>query len=238
MKKPKRDRRHVVFAVPTLNGQTHSGTTRTVYGEGMALQHKGDRFSVMDNWLSADIAWSRALAVAEFMASDGTHLMFIDSDVSGPPGCVQRLLNYDLDFAASVYPIRLDPIQFKMHYLPGKPGPIFDAETGLFQIAKVSGGFICLSRAMLARMIRAHPELEFVCSVAPLGRAVALFDHYWYVDDEGPQRLSEDYAFCQRWTGLGGKVLIDPEITLGHTGNKRFTAKLADCMKPAEAKAA
>lgn len=233
MKKPKKQRRHVVFALPTYTGTIHTATCRTVYGEGRALEHRGDRFSVIDDVGSADIAFSRALAVARFLASEGTHLMFVDDDVSGPEGCVRRLLDYGQDFVASVYPKRQEPVEFALRYLDGMKGPVLDEESGLLEVAGVSGGFCCLSRKMLIRMIRAYPSLEFVCPQAPVKRAVALFDNYWYPGEDGRHRLSEDYAFCARWRECGGKVLIDPEITLGHTGYKRFTAKLTDYMKAA-----
>lgn len=234
MKKPKRQRKHVVFVLPTYTGRICTGTCATVYGEGRALEHRGDKFSVIDNVGSADIAWSRSLAVAKFLDSPGTHLMFIDDDVSGPPGCVRRLLDYDQDFVASVYPKRLDPIQFSLKFLPGAKGPVVDQESGLLEVAGVAGGFCCLSRSMLVKMIQAHPELEFVCKEAPMGYSPALFDHYWFKEKDGNHRLSEDYAFCYRWRDLGGKVLVDPSVTLGHTGPKRFTARLMDYMQPVQ----
>lgn len=232
MRKPKRQRRHVAFCLPTYTGQIHTGTVATVYGEGMALQHRGDRFSIIDDVGSADIAWSRALAVAKFMASDATHLMFIDADVSGPPGCVRRLLEWDQHFVASIYPKRQDPIQFALRFIDESVGPV-GHDNGLVEVAGVSGGFCLLSREMLRRMIVAYPALEFYCPQAPMNRAVALFDNYWYVQDGCRHRLSEDYAFCARWRELGGKVMVDPEITLAHTGYKRFTGKLLDYMEAA-----
>lgn len=233
MKKRKSERVHVVFALPTYTGHIHTGTMRTVYDEGRSLEHRGDKFSIIDDVGSADIAWSRALAVVKFMQGPGTHLMFIDSDVSGPPGCVRRLVDYGGDFISSVYPKRQDPLQFSLRYVEGALGPVVDPETGLLEVAGVSGGFCCMSKEMLRRMIVAHPDLEFYCNAAPFNRSVALFDPLWYSDKDGKHRLSEDYSFCARWRQIGGKVLIDPEVTLGHTGYKRFTGRLLDYMKAA-----
>jgi len=233
-KQRKRDRKHVVFVLPTYTGEIHVGTSATVYGEGMALQARGHRFSVMDDVGSADISFSRALAVAKFMDSPGTHLMFVDADISGPPGCVQRLLEYDVDFIAGVYVKRQEPFQFLMNYLDGCSGPRLDTETGLLEVRHVAGGFVCVTRRMLAKMLAKHADLEFICPPAPLGRAVSLFEHYWYTDQNGRHRFGEDYAFCERWRDMGGKVLVDPEITLGHTGHKRYTARLLDYLQPKE----
>ena len=34
--------------------------------------------------------------------------------------------------------------------------------------------------------------------------------------------MSEDYAMCYDWRGLGGKILLDPSIRLGHIGSFRY----------------
>ena len=40
--------------------------------------------------------------------------------------------------------------------------------------------------------------------------------------------LSEDYAFCQRWRDLGGKVFLDASIAMAHIGTKAFEGRLGD----------
>ena len=36
----------------------------------------------------------------------------------------------------------------------------------------------------------------------------------WYV--------SEDYSFCKRWRAIGGEIILDPSIRLGHVGRKIY----------------
>jgi hypothetical protein len=62
---------------------------------------------------------------------------------------------------------------------------------------------------------------------------VRLFDPLWWTDDEGQQRtLSEDYAFCQRWRDIGGKVYLDVNIPMGHVGPKMYHGCLGEWAKP------
>ena len=36
--------------------------------------------------------------------------------------------------------------------------------------------------------------------------------------------LSEDYFFCKKWRELGGEVMIDPTIRLGHIGSTEYAS--------------
>jgi hypothetical protein len=43
--------------------------------------------------------------------------------------------------------------------------------------------------------------------------------------------MGEDYAFCRRWTDMGGKVWVNPEIKMGHVGYKTFQGHLGDWLR-------
>lgn len=227
-------KQHIVFGLPAYTGQVHIGTMRTVMAACFEIQSRGGRTSIIDDCFGADICGSRNVVAARFLHGNGTHLMFIDNDVSAAKGAITRLIDFDVDLVAGVYPKRQDPITFPMRFLPGTDGPQ-GHESGLLEVAGVAGGFVCIRRNVIEKMHAAHPELEYLSRFSPTGKARAIFDHYWHEDHEGRHRLSEDYAFCERWRNLGGKVLIDPQILMAHTGLKEFSGKLMDYMKPAEA---
>ena len=52
------------------------------------------------------ITRARADMVAEFLASDATHLLFIDADIGFVPEQVFRLLAFDADVTAAAYPLK------------------------------------------------------------------------------------------------------------------------------------
>jgi hypothetical protein len=158
--------------------------------------------------------------------------MFVDNDVSAIRGAITSLVDRNVDVVAGVYPKRQDPITFPMRFVPGTQGPRADP-SGLLEVGGVAGGFLCIKRSVIQKLWDAHPELEYVSNLPPDNKARAIFDHYWFEDENGRHRLSEDYAFCQRWRDMGGKILIDPEITMAHTGLKEFHGRLVDYMKAA-----
>ena len=53
----------------------------------------------------------------------------------------------------------------------------------------------------------------------------ALFD--CLIDPATGVYLSEDFAFCRRWTDLGGEIWIDVESRLTHVGPHAFVGDFA-----------
>ena len=213
-----------MIAIPAYTGQIHLGTMRSLMTDILTLQHRGDAFMVHDECGNALIADARAVIVAEFLASDCDKLVFVDSDVCWEAGALVRLLDRKEDFVAGIYPQRKDPINYCVKWLNK---PELHAVDGLLEVAGVPAGFMCLSRDMLEKMVAQYPDSEFYCETAPGERAWALFADYRI----GKHKMGEDYAFCRRWTDMGGKVWIDPEIKMGHVGYKTFQGHIGNWLK-------
>ncbi|WP_296201715.1 hypothetical protein [uncultured Hyphomicrobium sp.] len=219
-------KRSVWIALPAYTGVVHISTMRSIMGDLLALAKRGDSVSMFDEVGNALIGDTRAQIVASFLKSNGTHLVFVDWDVCWANGGVPRLVDHDVDLVAGMYPMRSDPIRFQLRSEhEGGEGLFIDPSTGLVEVWGVSAGFMCCSRKMLEMMVAAHPELAFTSEKSPGGTAWALFDPYRV--EGGNLKLGEDYAFCQRWRDLGGKVWIDPAIGMGHTGLKTFVGDFA-----------
>ena len=81
-----------------------------------------------------------------------------------------------------------------------------------------------IRRAALTRLCAAHPELKYTRIDSPTSRdssnQFALFE--CMIDPDSGTYLSEDYAFCRRWTALGGEIWIDIESRLTHIGPMSF----------------
>lgn len=208
---------NVVLAIPSYSGTVHLGTFRSLLGDVLALRDRGDRVAIYDEAGGAEIDTARAQIVAEFMDSDGEILVMIDSDVCWSRGGLLRLIDSKKLVISGCYPHRKDPITWPIQTLNDS----IDAVDGVAEVKAVPGGFLCIRREALQRMIDAHPELEFQSSKTE-ARCWALFDHVW----EGKTRLSEDLSFCARWRALGGQIYIDQTITMGHVGPKLFTGKI------------
>lgn len=216
----------VMVAIPAYTGTIHLATMRSLMTDLMALQARGDDWTVFDECGNALIADARAVIVANFLSSDCDKLVFVDSDVSWEAGALLKLVDAPVDFVAGMYPQRKDPITYCVKYCDNKE-LWADPKTGLLEVMGVPAGFMCLSRNMLASMVDQYPDSEFYVETRPDKRAWALFADYRI----GKHKMGEDYAFCRRWTDMGGKIWVSPEIKMGHTGNKTFIGNYGDWLR-------
>lgn len=216
----------VMVAIPAYTGTIHLGTMRSLMTDLLALQARGDEWTVYDECGNALIADARALIVAQFLASDCDTLVFIDSDVVWEAGALVRLVDKPVDMVAGIYPQRRDPINYCVKWL-GEGDLWADPATGLLEVAGVPAGFMKVSRKQLEAMVEQYPDTAFYVEAAPNQTAWALFADYRI----GKHKMGEDYAFCRRWTDMGGKVWIDPEIKMGHVGYKTFQGHLGDWLR-------
>ena len=197
---------------------------RSVLTDLLALQARGDAVTIYDESGNAMIADCRAVIVAQFLASDATDLVFVDSDVAWEAGTLLKLVDAPVDFVAAIYPQRKDPINYCVSWLDKTD---LVAEDGLLEVQGVPAGCMRLSRSMLEKMVAHYPDTQFHCDAAPNDTAYALFDPYRI----GKLKFGEDYAFCRRWRDIGGKVWIDPEIRMGHVGYKTFTGSIGEWLR-------
>lgn len=234
----KRRPKNILVAIPAYTGMIHCGTMRSLLHDLVALINEGHQVQVVEEIGNAEIARCRAGIVARFMAQPvSTHLMMIDSDVCWEPFGLRKLINANVEFAAGAYPMRIgDGTRFHLR-MKDQPTQSLEAN-GLLEVEAVPAGFVCLSRPMLARMIEAYADTKFSFKEMPGGIAYGLFDAEWEQDADGVRhKLGEDYSFCKRWRKIGGKVHVDPSISMGHLGTKLWQGKLSDKFNPVEAAA-
>lgn len=232
-------RRKIWLAIPCYGGTVHVGTLRSLVHDMMHLMVRGDAVYLFTEVGHADIYTARAQIVTHFLADkDATDLVMIDSDLSWGAGGLIELLDHDADFVGGAYPKRELPINF----LVRAAGTSLQADTGsgLAEVWGLPGGFVRMRRPMLEQMTAHYgPELTCLDRAVPGGKCVRLFDPYWWTDEDGNRRtLSEDYAFCQRWRDMGGKVFLDVTIPMGHIGQYEFAGKLGDFLQPKTEQAA
>lgn len=231
--------KNVWIAIPAYTGQIHLGTMRSLMTDMLKLAERGDKVTVFDESGNALIADCRAMIVAQFLAGEGTHLVFLDSDVAWEAGKLLKLLDTGVDCCVGIYPQRRDPINFCVRWKQENPLLIADPRTGMLEIDGAPAGFMVMSRPMLEAMVARYQDLKFWADGAPTddGQICGLFESYWIKDTpvpgggRGAVKLGEDYSFCQRWIDMGGKVWVDPEIRMGHVGYKTFQGSLGDWLR-------
>lgn len=162
------------------------------------------------------ITMARNQLVHEFLKSDATELLFIDSDVIATADDILRLMAQSggKDITAGAYPRRSkDKNFFADLYFDENKDLEFDGS--LMRLERVGTGFMLIQRHVIEAMVAAHPEWfydfkgEQVCGV---------FD---FQNRDG-RYLGEDYLFCDRAREHGFKIYIDVDISLPHVGTEAF----------------
>ncbi len=214
----------------------------------MACFHKGIRLQVQMKGSDALITRARQNIVADFLANpDATHLLFIDADIGFEPEQVFRLLDFDKDIAAAVYPIKRIDWQKISRLAEAKTSSLDTAAlsymiefaeseriqvvNGFAKVHYAGTGFLMIRRGALLAMIGHYPELRYAHDHKPDDKQAgspyrsALFN--CMIDEATKVYLSEDFSFCKRWTDMGGEIWADLESRLTHVGTVSFRGDLS-----------
>jgi hypothetical protein len=250
------DRPFLVVATPC-----YGGLVTTVYANAlMHLQRACTERRIDFEWLllggDALITRARADLVAHVLdRPDATHLLFIDADIGFTPDQVFRLMDFGAEVAACAYPTKaIDWTRLRRVLAAGRANPesaslryVFEVDDperivtrhGFAKARSVGTGFLMVRRSALEQLCAAHPELRYrrTSSAAdPLAASphrFALFE--CMIEPDTGLYLSEDYAFCRRWTALGGEIWVDLSSRLTHVGPMAFAGDLATQFDPVSA---
>jgi hypothetical protein len=242
------ERPYLMVATPCYGGQVTTAYTTSLLKLQLSCHAQGIEFSSFLISGDALITRARANCAARFLdVPAATHLLFVDADIGFEPTEVFRLMRFGAQMSAGAYPIKhLDPNKMRRAILEKRPNPAAAGLTYVLgledpknvvirdrfaKVRYVGNGFLMIRREALVRMCEAHPELKFKGINAfadPLGDSphrFALFD--CMIDPQTGAYLSEDYAFCRRWTNLGGEIWLDLDSKLTHVGPMHFVGDLS-----------
>ena len=197
------------------------------------------------------ITRSRNALVKSFLDSpSATHLMFVDADIGFEPAALHRLLAFDEDLVAGMYPVKVvnwskmsasarqgmsaEELRLSGMHFVGVPCTGGEREErGGFVTGRYAGtGFMMIRRSAIERMVAAYPETRYrtmhTYPATPQRGSpfYNLFD--CIIDPETGEYLSEDFTFCHRFRKLGGKVWLDTESRLRHVGSMEFHADIVE----------
>jgi len=210
-------------------------------------QGPGLGFRVSIEMLGYDslVTRGRNTLVAKFLDTEtATHLLFVDADISFSVEQVVRMLQFDADVVAGMYPLKIidwdqDAVARATSGEPLNTAPLryvgvscvgdeFEARDGFVAGTYAGTGFMMIRRAVFERMTAAFPETRYTAvhtrktpSSSP--HQYALFD--CMIDPDTGHYLSEDYAFCRRWRKIGGRIWLDTRGELTHIGTHEFEGK-------------
>ena len=236
---------HLFVATPCYGGLVHQSymtSTVALLQAGVALG-----FPVSVELLGHDslVTRSRNALVAKFLdAETATHLLFVDADIAFEVDQVVRMLRFNQDVVAGMYPLKMirwdatavervqsgePPDSAPLSYV-GWPceGEELETQDGFVTGLFAGTGFMLVKRSVFHRMIEAFPETRYTAAhtqPVPFSspNQYALFD--CMIDPDTGHYLSEDYAFCRRWRSIGGRVWLDTQGELTHIGTHEFAGR-------------
>jgi hypothetical protein len=204
------------------------------------------------------ITRARNYCVDEFLRSDATHLMFIDSDIGFNPQDVIALLalqtdESDYDVIGGPYPkkcISWEKIKIAVDKGVADENPnvlerfvgdyVFNPKGGQkeipigqpVEVMEIGTGFMMIRRQTFDKYKEAYPHLSY----KPDHIRTAAFDgsreiHAYFdciIDPVSKRYLSEDYMFCYNTEKAGMKVWLCPWMSMNHVGSYVFGGSLAD----------
>jgi hypothetical protein len=257
------DQIHLVVATPCFGGQVSSIYASSIFALQRALRSMSNvdlKVQLRDG--DALITRARANLVTLFLDDPAaTHLLFVDADIGFTPEQVFRLVESGADVVAGVYPIKRVNWDKARRALeanrPSVPAASLDyvleienpdhvvVVNGFARVRYAGTGFLMIRRSVLEAMC-AHPayaSLRFfrehsLDALAGSPNRFALFESM--IDPATGTYLSEDFAFCKRWTDIGGEIWADLNSRLDHVGPSVFHGDVASqfAAAPAAASAA
>jgi hypothetical protein len=251
-------KRKLFLATPMYGGQCAGMFAKSVADLTSICTSNGIELRSYFLFNESLITRARNYCVDEFMRSDCTHMMFIDSDIGFDPRDVLAMLalqsdDSEYDVLAGPYPkkcISWEKIKLAVDKGIADDDPnvlekfvgdyVFNPKGGggniridiPVEVSEVGTGFMMTRRSAFEKFEKAFPQYSY----KPDHVRTEQFDgsreimQYFQaeIDPASKRYLSEDYWFCQKLIEIGGKVWYCPWMKLQHVGSYIFGGSLID----------
>lgn len=240
----------ILIGTPSYNGTVTISYMRSLLETLDMLSASGVQVGFETPSYESLITRGRNTIASSFLRQkEYSHLMFIDADIGFPPDTVLRYLRADKDVVCGIYPVK----NLDIAKLRAMPASMTDTEAeaaalaytvkfkkgfpvddhGLTRLEYGSTGFMLIKRQVLEEMTQAYPQLVYHNSFVNTGDEretnYAFFDTM--IHPETRDYLPEDYAFCKRWTDIGGTIHGDVMSRFTHAGGRVYEGDFPTLLK-------
>jgi hypothetical protein len=244
------------IATPMYGGQCAGMYTKSIADLAALATHYGLPLQFYYLFNESLVTRARNYCCDEFLRSDCTHMIFIDSDIGFNPHDVIALLvlaiqNEKFDVIGGPYPkkcISWEKIKLAVDKGVADEDPkvlenyvgdyVFNPKNGTTEIklnepcevSEIGTGFMLFDKRILNRYKEAYPDLSY----KPDHVRTAEFDgsreiHAFFdtiIDPDTRRYLSEDYMFCYNVQKMGGTIWLCPWMQMAHVGSYIFAGSL------------
>lgn len=228
----------ILFATPMYGGQCTSVYTKSMMKLAVLLTEKNIEFDFAFLGNESLIPRARNILAHICLQYEFTHLMFIDADIEFNPADVISMVEKDLDVLCGVYPakgidwelvanaVRNNVNAINLKYFTAQL--VFDpVEEGVeikdifepLEIKHGATGFMLIKRQVLEKLSETLPKY---INTDDGGKTDIVEFFGLQIEPETRKLLSEDYDFCRKWRGVGGKIYAAPWVRLSHFGTYRY----------------
>jgi hypothetical protein len=251
-------KRKIMVATPMYGGQCAGIYTKSSTDLAQLAMKYGVQCQFYYLFNESLITRARNYLVDEFMRSDCTHLMFIDSDIGFDPTDVLALAaiaepGSDKQIVCGPYPKKAiawekikravdkgfadeDPQQLEKYvgdyvFNPASGGNEIRLDQPQ-EVLEGGTGFMMIQRSAFEAYAEAYPQFSYkpdhVRTKAFDGSREIMAYFDCVIDEETKRYLSEDYMFCQWARKADIKVWMCPWMKLIHMGSYMFGGSLMD----------
>ena len=250
--------RKLFLAVPMYGGQCAGLFARSVADLTSLCTQYGIQLQLYFLFNESLITRARNYCADEFMRSNATHLMFIDSDIGFNPNDVIALLalqddSSPYDVIGGPYPkkcISWEKIKLAVDKGVADEDPntlekyvgdyVFNPKSNQgaipigepVEVSEIGTGFMMIRRRTFEKYQEAFPQLSYkpdhVRTEHFDGSREIMAFFDCIIDPESKRYLSEDYMFCYNVQKMGLQVWFCPWMQLQHVGTYIFGGSLAD----------
>ena len=208
-----------MIAIPAYDGKLNIKSAFALATLAMDMAKHGAKLYLTQISGCSLITKARNALVADFLESDATDLLFIDSDIIFKSDDVLRLLalSGNKDITAGAYPRRSKDKKFFTDIYLDDQNQI-EFHDGMLRVDRIGTGFMLIRRHVLETMKANHPEWGYYNNVNERTDC-ALFDF----ELKNGEYYGEDYTFCNRAKADGFSIYLDPDINLPHIGTEEYT---------------
>ena len=202
---------------------------------------------------SSLVTQGRNLCVSSFMESGMSHLLFIDSDIDFQSESIFKMIETGKDVISIPYPLKTfmwdkawrkiqngeikdeKELSRSFYSYPMKIADNYDDITldkGVMEVTHSPSGCMLIKREVIEKMIKEYSHLEIIQDTIVNGEMIKrpymynLFDTFY--DSETKTFLGEDFAFCKKWTDIGGKCHAYVLDSITHVGEHQYCGRFAD----------
>lgn len=221
MKGLRMKRPSVLIAIPCYGGQIQDTVGSSLYQIGKTYQH---RYGINTDLMlvsNEQLISTGRQNIANLFLNDTTHdyIMCIDADIGFHYEQIYQLLVHQKEFVTAAYSMKVIPPQYNFEIHPS-----FETDGSLIRLNHIGTGFQLVHRTVFEDIAKDFPDLKYQPSekhrIISQKNKDNSYHYYQTMIDGGI--IPEDISFCRRYNETGGKIWLDPDISLTHCGNHIF----------------